>query len=74
MAERDYRFISLDKALEDEAYRSVDRYTGPGGITWIHRWALTQDVDPGMFQDEPTAPNYVLQLAGLAEHNYHGQE
>jgi peptidoglycan/xylan/chitin deacetylase (PgdA/CDA1 family) len=71
---RGYRFVSPDEALEDEAYRSADRYTGPGGITWIHRWALTQDVDPAMFRGEPTAPDYVLELAGLAEHSYQGQE
>lgn len=74
LAERGYRFVSLDKALEDEAYRSADRYTGPAGITWIHRWALTQDVDPAMLQGEPTAPDYVLELAGLIDHNYQGQQ
>jgi len=39
---RGYRFITLDRALEDEAYRSPDTFVGTGGITWIHRWALTR--------------------------------
>ncbi len=36
-----YEFITLGEALEDSAYASEDTYTGPGGITWLHRWALT---------------------------------
>ena len=65
-----YQFVSLDAALEDLAYASNDAYIGPGGITWIHRWAITRDADPAMFRGEPTTPDYVLQLTELPEHNY----
>ena len=38
---RSYRFIRLEEALEDEAYRQPDTYVGPWGISWLHRWELT---------------------------------
>ena len=60
-----YAFISLDAALEDPAYRSEDRYTGRGGISWLHRWALTRDVDRSFFKGEPVTPEFVLRLAGV---------
>lgn len=70
LTERGYRFVSLDTALADAAYRSADSYTGPGGITWLHRWALTRKVDPATFSGEPTTPDYLLKAAGLPEHSY----
>jgi peptidoglycan/xylan/chitin deacetylase (PgdA/CDA1 family) len=70
LRESGYAFISLDDALEDPAYRSADTYTGPGGITWIHRWAITREVDPAMFRGEPQSPEYVLELTRLPEHGY----
>lgn len=60
---RGYRFVSLDEALEDPAYRSADRYTGSGGITWLHRWALTRDVDRSTLAGEPELPAWVRQAA-----------
>jgi peptidoglycan/xylan/chitin deacetylase (PgdA/CDA1 family) len=41
MKRRGYRTVSLDHALEDEAYQLPDRYTGRGGFSWIHRWSMT---------------------------------
>jgi hypothetical protein len=70
LSELEYEFVSLDEALEDPAYQSADTYTGPGGITWIHRWAMTRDVDRSMFQGEPSTPEYVLELTRLPEHSY----
>jgi len=35
---RGYRFISLTRALEDEAYRLPDVYVGEWGISWLHHW------------------------------------
>lgn len=65
-----YKFVSLEEALDDPAYESADNYTGPGGITWIHRWAMTRDVDRSMFHGEPETPDYVLELTRLPEHSY----
>jgi len=65
-----YEFISLENALEDPAFESPDTFTGAGGITWIHRWAITRQVDPKMFRGEPETPKYILKLTELPEHNY----
>jgi peptidoglycan/xylan/chitin deacetylase (PgdA/CDA1 family) len=67
LRQRGYRFIDLDKALEDPAYSSEDTYTGPGGITWLHRWAITRDVDRSLFQGEPTTASWVQEVAGIEE-------
>ena len=37
MKRRGYVFVSLDRALEDEAYRMQETYVGAGGFSWIHR-------------------------------------
>ena len=67
LQERGYTFIDLDTALEDPAYDSPDTYTGPAGITWLHRWALTRDVDRSMFRGEPTTPEWIQDLADIRE-------
>ncbi len=64
---RGYRFIDLETALQDPAFDSPDEYVGPGGITWLHRWALTRDVDRSIFAGEPTTPEWVQEVAGLRE-------
>jgi hypothetical protein len=56
--ERGYTFISLDRALEDPAYTQDDSYVGPAGITWLHRWAMTQG-KRGIFAGEPTVPDWI---------------
>jgi peptidoglycan/xylan/chitin deacetylase (PgdA/CDA1 family) len=59
---RGYAFISLAEALEDEAYGSPDTYTGPGGITWLHRWALTLGKRGEFFKGEPEVDGFVNAL------------
>ena len=66
MKQRGYRFISLEQALEDRAYSSPDTYTGAGGISWLHRWALTQGKAREFFRGEPATPAWVMQQAGVA--------
>jgi peptidoglycan/xylan/chitin deacetylase (PgdA/CDA1 family) len=60
---RGYRFIALDRALEDEAYRSPDTFVGTGGITWIHRWALTRGMPRAFYAGEPAVPPFVADAA-----------
>ena len=60
---RGYRFITLDRALEDAAYESADTYVGSGGITWIHRWALSKGVAKKFFAGEPAVPAFVANAA-----------
>ncbi len=65
MKKRGYKFITLEDALKDSAYRSADTTTGAYGISWIDRWALTRTVPDGFFKGEPRTPEFVLKLAGV---------
>lgn len=65
LREQGHRFVTLDRALEDEAYRSPDGYTGPAGLSWLDRWALTRGVPKGFFSAEPRTADWVLELAGV---------
>lgn len=57
--ERGYRFVSLDAALEDPAYRTEDAYVGPWGISWLHRWRVGLGMPRRI--DEPDPPPFVLE-------------
>ena len=57
-----YRFITLDEALKDPVYRSRDEYYGPAGISWLHRWALTEG-KRGVFAGEPVVPEWIQRAA-----------
>ena len=50
---RGYRFIALDEALKDGAYRLPENYVGPGGFSWIHRWSMTKGMPNKGEPDEP---------------------
>lgn len=52
-------FITLEEALKDPVYASPDTYTGKGGISWIHRWALTQGKKGAFFDGEPEVPAHI---------------
>jgi peptidoglycan/xylan/chitin deacetylase (PgdA/CDA1 family) len=60
---RRYRFISLSEALEDPAYRHRDEYVGPAGMTWLHRWALTDGMKGSTFAGEPAVPRWIEDAA-----------
>jgi len=53
-------FISLD-----EAFKSKDTFIGAGGISWIHRWAITQGKKRDFFGNEPMMPKYIMNYAGI---------
>lgn len=61
--QRGYSFIPLSDALTDPAYRSTDHYYGRGGISWLHRWALTRGKKGAFFKGEPEVPLMVDALA-----------
>ena len=61
---RGYAFVALEHALRDPSYESQDLYVGDAGITWIHRWALTQGRRGTAFAGEPTVPKWIEQAAG----------
>ncbi len=62
---RGYAFISLDEALRDPAYTHAEGYTGPGGISWLHRWAMAEDKSKDFYAGEPVVPRWVFALAGV---------
>jgi peptidoglycan/xylan/chitin deacetylase (PgdA/CDA1 family) len=59
-------FVSLEAALADPAYDSADDWTGSGGISWLHRWALTRGMPKSFYAGEPEAPGWVTEFAGVA--------
>ena len=56
MKSRGYEFITLDEALKDKAYNLPDTYTGPVGISWLQRWAISRG---GEFRKEPYLPPFM---------------
>ncbi len=60
---RGYRFISIERALEDPAFASPDTFVGTGGITWIHRWALSRGMPKSFYAGEPEVPRFVSETA-----------
>ena len=64
MRARGYRFITLDEALADAAYRSPDTYVGPRGLSWLQRWAITRGENPG---EQPSVPDWVRRAAARRE-------
>ena len=43
---RGYRFISLEEALQDDAYRLPDTFVGAPGNSWLNHWEITAGRDP----------------------------
>ncbi len=63
LAGRGYTAIPLSEALADPVYRSADRYTGPAGMSWLHRWAITRGLPGSTFRGEPEVPDWVQAAA-----------
>lgn len=63
LVRRRYTFVTLDEALKDPAYTFPDKYYGAGGITWLHRWAITAGKPAAIFAGEPTVPAWIEQMA-----------
>lgn len=56
LRKRGYRFITLQDALEDQAYGLPDTYVGEEGTGWIDHWAITLGKPP---QGAPVFPKWV---------------
>src|SRR2546423_3756734 len=61
LEKRGYRFITLDRALQDPAYQSKDDYMGRMGISLLHRWKLAKGM-PLNYESEPDPPKWVMEL------------
>ncbi len=64
LRKRGYRFVTLEDALKDEAYKLPDKFTRRAGISWLHRWALDRGHE-FVLPDEPLTPEFVLKAAGV---------
>lgn len=64
---RGYRVVTLEEALRDPAYqRGEAGYNGRYGPSWLHRWAMAEQKPKTFYAGEPTVPQWVLDLAGVA--------
>jgi peptidoglycan/xylan/chitin deacetylase (PgdA/CDA1 family) len=59
---RGYKFVTLEDALKDDAYRRPDNFIKNNGISWLHRWALDKGRDD-VVPDEPRVPDFVMKAA-----------
>ncbi|HEX8286962.1 MAG TPA: polysaccharide deacetylase family protein [Pyrinomonadaceae bacterium] len=64
LGKRGYKFITLDEALKDEAYKMPDTFNRRAGISWLHRWALAKGRE-NVLPDEPKVPAFVMRAAGV---------
>ena len=55
LQKRGYRFVTLDQALADDAYRTPDLYVGKNGPSWLHRWSVAKK-QPMRLREEPDVP------------------
>ncbi len=62
---RGYRFISLEEAMQDDAYQRPDEFKGRFGPSWLHRWAIAEKKPRVFYDGEPTVPQWVMDLAGV---------
>jgi peptidoglycan/xylan/chitin deacetylase (PgdA/CDA1 family) len=58
MKRRGYRFISLEEALKDPAYRLPTAHTRQG-LSWLHRWRLAKGLK---MRSEPREPEWLNSL------------
>ncbi len=58
-----YEFVTIEKALEDHAYKTPITVYGDWGISWIDRWALSLGKKGVFFKSEPSTPDYIWKLA-----------
>lgn len=63
LAERGYRFVSLEDAMRDPAYQSPETFVTSSGPTWFWRW-MKSGSNAVSFRGDPEAPQWVVDLAG----------
>ena len=63
MRERGYTFISLEEAMQDEAYQRPDTFAGPGG-SWLSRTAtvMGKSANPERAALRPVVPKWITEL------------
>jgi peptidoglycan/xylan/chitin deacetylase (PgdA/CDA1 family) len=63
MRKRGYTFISLEEAMQDEAYQRPDTFAGPGG-SWLSRTAtvMGKRLTPETSAARPVVPKWITDL------------
>jgi peptidoglycan-N-acetylglucosamine deacetylase len=64
---RGYRFIPLEEALRDEAYRLPETYAGRSGVSWLYRWAVSRGIQID-WKREPDPPAEIQTLYDRIAH------
>ncbi len=55
-----YKFVTLETALKDAAYKSEITAFGRYGISWLDRWALSRaGFDRSILKEDPETPAYI---------------
>jgi len=62
---RGYTFVTLERAMADEAYAAPDDYAGAEGISWLRRWALGRGRNEAFLDGEPSTPPFVHAQSGV---------
>lgn len=58
LKKRGYKFITLNEALKDQAYKLPEAQS-KRGLSWLHRWILAKGLP---MKEEPGEPSWVTQL------------
>ncbi|HET7126060.1 MAG TPA: polysaccharide deacetylase family protein [Lysobacter sp.] len=66
LARKGERFVSLDDAMQDEAYKRPDTYFHDNGASWLYRWAEAERQPWTFAAGEPTIPDWVQALVAAA--------
>lgn len=59
----DYKFITVQEALQDNAYQQKDNTVVSGGFSWLHRWRISKGLKTKL--KEPEIPEKVKELYEL---------
>ncbi|SDC28309.1 Polysaccharide deacetylase [Sphingomonas sp. YR710] len=68
LARNDLKVVSLDKAMQDSAYKMPDDYVGPDGNEWLERWsqAMHKPLPYGIF---PNVPQSIVTASDRLDHD-----
>ena len=64
LQKRNYKFVTLENALTDEAYKLPDTFIKRNGISWLHRWAIAKGKEH-ILPDEPQVPEFIVKASEL---------
>lgn len=59
---KDYKFITLDEAMEDSIYSTEDKYYYRWGVSWLYRWIKDTNLRKSYMKSEPEIDSYYFNL------------